>query len=187
MELKDVVAIAGAPGLYKVIGQRKNGLIVESLDGAARKIATSPTQKISVLSDVAIFTENEEVKLSEVLLEIKKQTEGGLTVPDKKADDNSLKSFLGAIVPKYDKERVYVSDMKKLVGWWNILKDQIDFEKLEAKDEEKTESTESAVGEKKEVKKETKKTPKAQVKQAAPKVNTKGKAAKSISTPRKAQ
>lgn len=187
MELKDVVAIAGAPGLYKVIGQRKNGLIVESLDGSAKKIATSPTQKISVLSDVAIFTETEEVRLSEVLLEIKKQTEAGLSIPDKKSDDNILKAFLEAIVPKYDKERVYVSDMKKLVGWWNILKSQLDFEKLANKDEEKAEDANTATSEKKETKKDTKKAPKAQIKQAAPKANTKSKAAKSISTPRKAQ
>ncbi|MCK9480681.1 MAG: DUF5606 domain-containing protein [Bacteroidia bacterium] len=186
MELKDVVAIAGAPGLYKVIGQRKNGMIVESLDGAANKIATSPTQKISVLSDVAIFTDAEEVKLSDVLLEIKKQTENGLSVPDKKADDNALKSFLATIVPNYNKERVYVSDMKKLVGWWQILKDQLDFDKLTVSEDAVEESGEKAVGAK-EAKKDALKAPKAKLKQTAPKANTKSKAAKSISTPRKAQ
>jgi len=184
MELKDVVMIAGQPGLYKVIGQRKNGLVVEALDGSEKKLATSPNQKISVLADIAIFTQDEEVRLSEVLLEIKKQTAAGLVVPDKKASDDAFKSFLGAVVPNFDRERVYTSDIKKLASWWAVLNDKLDFDKLTAVEEESTD--ENATDAKVEKKASTK-VPKVKNLNTVPKANTKGKGAKSVSTPRKTQ
>lgn len=184
MELKDVVMIAGQPGLYKVIGQRKNGLVVEALDGSEKKLATSPSQKISVLADIAIFTQDEEVRLSEVLLEIKKQTEAGLLVPDKKAGDDEFRNFLGAVVPNFDRERVYTSDIKKLVSWWSFLNDKLDFEKLTVKEEESADenATDAKVD-----KKAGAKVPKVKNLSTTPKANTKGKGAKSVSTPRKTQ
>jgi hypothetical protein len=130
MELKDIVAIAGSPGLYHVIGQRKNGLIVEALDGSGKKIPTSATTKVSILSDIAMFTMEGEEKLGAVLLSIHDKVKEGLTVPDKKANDDVFPQFLGKVLPNYDNERIYLSDMKKLASWYNILGDKLDFEAL---------------------------------------------------------
>lgn len=185
MELKDVVAISGMPGLYHVIGQRKNGLIVEALDGTGRKIPTSPTTKVSILSDIAMFTMEGEQRLAEVLLSIHDKVKDGLTVPDKKASDDAFPQFLGKVLPNYDNERIYLSDMKKLATWFNILSDKLDFEALR-----KTIAEENAEGEgdKTEVKetkvKETKAKSEKTVKAATPKGDTKSKG-KSVNTIRK--
>ena len=73
LELKDIVAISGMPGLYHVIGQRKNGLIVEALDGSGKKFPTAPTTKVSILSDIAMFTLEGEEKLADILVRIKEK------------------------------------------------------------------------------------------------------------------
>jgi hypothetical protein len=183
MELKDIVMIAGQPGLYKVAGQRKNGLIVEALDGSQKKIATSPTQRISVLIDIAIFTDEEEIRLADVLLQIKKETEKGMLVPDKKGTEDDFKNFLATVVPNYDRERVYLSDIKKLASWWHILQDKLDFEALTQKESEEKTEGDAATVEKKAVSKSAKSAPK----NVAPKIDTKGKGAKAVNTPRKTQ
>ncbi len=130
MELKDIVAIAGMPGLYHVIGQRKNGLVVEALDGTGKKIPTSANTKVSILSDIAMFTMEGEERLATILLSIHDKSKEGLQVPDKKAGDDAFPQFLGKVLPNYDNERIYLSDMKKLANWYNILADKFDFEAL---------------------------------------------------------
>lgn len=147
MELKDIVAIAGMPGLYHVIGQRKNGLIVEALDGTGKKFPTSANTKVSILSDIAMFTMEGEEKLANILLTIhdKSKSKEGLTVPDKKDADSVFPQFLGKVLPNYDNERIYLSDMKKLASWYNILHDKLDFEALKKslEEEEKEEGDET--------------------------------------------
>lgn len=162
MEFKDIVAIAGMPGLYKIVGQRQNGLIVEALDGSGKKIPTSATTKVSILAEIAMFTMEGEERLAKVLLNITDKLKDGLTVPDKKANDDLFPQFMGKVLPNYDNERIYLSDMKKLANWYNILKDQFDFETLrkELEEAEKSE-TEENVTEK----------PKVEVKAKAEKVN----------------
>jgi len=130
MELKDIVAIAGMPGLYHVIGQRKNGLIVETLDGTGKKTPTSANTKVSILSDIAMFTMEGEERLASILLSIHDKVKEGLQVPDKKSNDDAFPQFLGKILPNYDNERIYLSDMKKLANWYTILSDKFDFEAL---------------------------------------------------------
>ncbi len=130
MEFKDIVAIAGMPGLYKIVGQRQNGLIVEALDGSGKKIPTSANTKVSILSEIAMFTMEGEERLSSVMISITDQVKAGLQVPDKKANDDVFPQFMGKVLPNYDNERIYLSDMKKLANWYNILKDQYDFESL---------------------------------------------------------
>ncbi len=130
MEFKDIVAIAGMPGLYKIVGQRQNGLIVEALDGTGKKIPTSANTKVSILSDIAMFTMEGEERLAKILLTVFDQVKTGLQVPDKKANDEVFPQFIGKVLPNYDNERIYLSDMKKLANWYNILKDQYDFESL---------------------------------------------------------
>jgi hypothetical protein len=143
MELKDIVAIAGMPGLYHVIGQRKNGLIVEALDGTGKKIPTSANTKVSILSDIAMFTMEGEERLAAILLTIHDKVKEGLVVPDKKANDDAFPQFLGKVLPNYDNERIYLSDMKKLATWYTILSDKFDFEALrKSLQEEEAESDE---------------------------------------------
>jgi len=121
MELKDVVSVTGMPGLHKILGRNKNGLILESLtDG--KRFGTNPRQKISILSDIAMFTEDAEVKLANVLTTIKSLEESGKGVPDAKADNDAVKAFMSLALPNYDRERVYTSDMKKLFVWYGTLK-----------------------------------------------------------------
>ena len=94
MELKDIVAIAGMPGLYHVIGQRTNGLIVEALDGTGKKIPTSANTKVSILSDIAMFTMEGEERLAAIFLTINEKVKEGLVVPEKKANDDLFPQFL---------------------------------------------------------------------------------------------
>jgi hypothetical protein len=142
MQLKDIIMISGKPGLFKIVSRRTNGLVVESLENKL-KLSTSPTQKISVLSDIAIFLTEGEIKLNEVFKLMKQKSEEGLMIPDKKSDDATLRTFLETIIKDYDKERVYVSDIKKLVSWWSILKDSLDFETL-SQEEEVSEGSETS-------------------------------------------
>jgi hypothetical protein len=129
MELKDVVSVAGMPGLHKVVAERKNGLIIESLDGSGKKTATGPTHKVSVLGDIAMFTKDGEEKLGQVLFNLHAQGDK-LTIPEKNADNQAFEKFLNSALPDYDRERVYVSDIKKLATWFGLLKDQLDFDAL---------------------------------------------------------
>jgi len=184
MELKDIVAIAGMPGLYHVIGQRKNGLIVEALDGTGKKIPTSANTKVSILSDIAMFTMEGEERLATVLLSIHDKSKEGLSIPDRKAADDVFPQFLGKVLPNYDNERIYLSDMKKLASWYNILHDKLDFDALKKSLEE--ESSEAESDSKVETKAKTESKAKAEkaVKTATPKGDTKSKG-KSVNTIRK--
>jgi hypothetical protein len=183
MELKDVVSVAGVGGLHKIVGQRPSGLILETLDEQKRRFPTSLTQKVSILEDIAIFTTTDEIRLSNVLLLIKEKEDGGLTVPERKADENTLRGFMADVLPDYDKERVYASDIKKLVGWYNILKDKLDFEALKNSDEE---GDEESIDEKPKAEAKPKKETKPKVaKKPTAKVNTKNTGAKQTAMPRK--
>ncbi|MFN4784914.1 MAG: DUF5606 domain-containing protein [Bacteroidota bacterium] len=121
MELKDVVSVTGMPGLHKILGRNKSGLILESLTDNKR-FGTNPRQRISVLSDIAMFTDDEEVKLAVVLMSIKALEDAGTAIPDAKADNDEVKAFMAKVLPNYDRERVYTSDMKKLFVWYGMLK-----------------------------------------------------------------
>ena len=122
MELKDIAAVSGKPGLFKVIKPTRTGLVLESLDGKQARLATGPHQQVSILQEISIYTTEYEktIPLQEIFHKIKNEF-GDDPGVDGKSDPDELKAFLGHIVPDYDKERVYVSDMKKLVGWYLIL------------------------------------------------------------------
>jgi hypothetical protein len=144
--LKGILAISGHPGLFKVVSEAKNSIIVESLLTGRRMPAYS-TAKISALEDIAIFTQTEEVGLKEVFKNIAKLTEEG-KVFNAKASGDELKSYFEEILPEYDRDRVYVSDMKKVISWYNLLKEKelLDFSESE-EDEEKETSDEKDVQE----------------------------------------
>lgn len=120
MEFKDILAIAGQPGLYKYVAPSTKGIIVESLADGRRFNAPASAQ-VSALAEIAIFTEEEDRPLNEVYSQIFAFTNGqaiGLTA---KSDPAKLKEFLAEAMPDYDRDRVRVSDIKKLVNWFNIL------------------------------------------------------------------
>lgn len=183
MELKDIVAIAGMPGLYHVIGQRTNGLIVEALDGTGKKIPTSANTKVSILSDIAMFTMEGEERLAAILLTINEKVKEGIVVPEKKANDDLFPQFLGKVLPNYDNERIYLSDMKKLANWYNILADKLDFDALKTSLDEENNATDEQKSEAK-AKTEAKAKIEKPVKNAGPKGDSKSKG-KSVGTIRK--
>ena len=120
MNLRGIVAVSGRPGLFKLIGQNKAGYVLESLDAQKLKIvANVSTTKLASLEDITIYGEETEIKLVDVLSKIA----GHKNVPDAKTDVNALKTFFDEVAPGYDKVKVYTSDMKKIVGWYTLLKD----------------------------------------------------------------
>lgn len=119
MELRTVLSIAGKPGLFHLIAHRKNGVVVESLiDGQRTSIPA--TANVSSLGDIAIYTYEEEVPLREVFKAMAEVTEGKEALSHK-SSKIELEDFFGEVLPKFDQERVYASDIKKVVQWFNIL------------------------------------------------------------------
>jgi hypothetical protein len=135
MDLKDVVSIAGIGGLHKIVGQRPTGLIVETLDEQKKRFPTNLTQKISILDDISIYTIEGEARLREVMQSIHEKEKSGATVPGKKDSDNDIRAFVESVLPTYDKERVYISDLKKLVVWYHTLKTMLDWDALKGGEE----------------------------------------------------
>jgi hypothetical protein len=139
--LEGILAISGEPGLYKMVSQTKNGIIVESIE-TKKRIPAYATNKISSLEDIAIFTEVDEVPLKDVFKSIKANNKVSELIADK-IDNKAIKSCFREVLPEYDEDRVYVSDMKKVFKWYNILdaNDLLKEEDLkeEAKEKESTE------------------------------------------------
>ena len=131
MSLKGIISISGMPGLYKVLAQTKTGFIVESLTDKKR-LPVASTQRISMLDDISVFTTADDLPLREVLLKLKEHAEGH-TLADPKADPDKLRTFFRKIVPEYDTERVYPSDIKKIITWYHLVKDIVDIEDPEEK------------------------------------------------------
>ncbi|HEY6915905.1 MAG TPA: DUF5606 domain-containing protein [Paludibacter sp.] len=118
--LKEILSVTGKPGLFKLVSQGKNMLIVESLlDG--KRIPAYTKDKVVSLGDIAIFTETAEVPLGQVLEALKVKESGAVCSIDPKADNDKLRKFMGEILPDYDRDRVYPSDIRKLLSWYNIL------------------------------------------------------------------
>jgi len=119
MVLKDIMAISGEPGLFKFIAQGKNAIIVEHLETRKRSSAFG-SAKVSSLEEISVFTEKEDMPLAKVFDLIFEKEKGG-PAPDYKSDPEKLKAYMLEVLPEYDKDKVYVSDIKKLVHWYNIL------------------------------------------------------------------
>ncbi len=134
MDLSGIISISGKPGLYKVIAQGKNSIIVESLLDKKRFPAYS-SDRISALEDISIYTLEEDKPLKEIYADILAKI-GNNPAPSHKEDITVLQDFLGDILPNYDDERVYPSDIKKLFQWYNLL-----FKAKVIKVEEKKETT----------------------------------------------
>ncbi|OFX88694.1 MAG: hypothetical protein A2W99_04290 [Bacteroidetes bacterium GWF2_33_16] len=156
--LKDILSISGYGGLFKYISQGRNGIIVESLEDQ-RRMPAHASAKVSALEDISVFTETDDMPLKDVLKAISDKENGGPAI-DHKASNSDLKKYFEQVLPNFDKERVYTSDIKKIINWYNILQklNLLNFEekeedKSEAKDEVKEEmKLEKVVKEKKEPK-----------------------------------
>ena len=121
MNLRALVSVTGKPGLFKLIGQNKGGFILETLDNAKIKsLVNLNTTKMATLEDITIYGEEEEIRLLDVFETIK--ANGGNT-PDTKASGEELRNFFREVAPGHDESRVYTSDIKKIITWYNIIKE----------------------------------------------------------------
>ena len=120
--LKDILAISGRPGLYKLVTQSKNMWIVESLNPQKRRFPVPAHQKVSSLADIAIYTDEGEVPLYDVFNAIKEKEQGQKTILNtKRATGEQFRTYLAEVLPNFDRDRVFVSDIKKLLNWYNTL------------------------------------------------------------------
>ena len=120
--LETILAISGKPGLYKLISRGNRSLIIETIDTQKKRMPAFATDKIISLADIAMYTDEKEVPLREVLNSIKKKEGGKATQIDyRKASKEELYAYLGEVLPNFDRDRIYPADIKKLVQWYNIL------------------------------------------------------------------
>ena len=128
MNLQGIVAVSGKPGLWKALSQNKSGFILEGLDAQKTKlVANLSTAKLASLDEITIFGYEEDIKLIEVFERMKTAK----NIPDAKADGKKLREFFRELVPDHDEEKVYASDMKKVITWYELLKDMPFFNEAE--------------------------------------------------------
>lgn len=123
MELKDLASISGKGGLFKVLKPGKAGMILESLEDPKTRLVANPNLKLSLLDEISIYTRTKDgtTALGDVLKKIHKEFPGELGI-DSNSDPAELRAFLKSVLPEYDEERVYVSDIKKLVKWFEVIR-----------------------------------------------------------------
>jgi hypothetical protein len=145
MDLSQIISIAGKSGLYKILNQSRGGVIVTSLSDG-KKTAIGQTQRVSALSDISVYTLDGDILLHEILKRIYDKTSGKPVEIDIK-DDAVIRDFFAEAVPEHDDERVYHSDIRKIIKWYNNLleKDMLDFSEEES--EEKAEEAEASIPE----------------------------------------
>lgn len=141
MNLDKVLSISGKPGLYELISKSKGGFIVKSIE-TGKKTAVSMRQNINVLGEIAIYTYDDEIPLYKVLRNIGEK-ESNKKAIDPKSSSDELKSYFQEVLPEYDEDRVYVSNIKKVLQWYNKLIElnvtQFDAEKAQEREEEEKE------------------------------------------------
>lgn len=121
MNLRGLVSVTGKPGLFKLIGQNKGGFILESLDNAKLKtVVNLSNTKMATLEDITIYGEEDEIRLIDIFEAIK-ANDG--KCPEVKADGKTLREFFREVAPGHDEDRVYSSDIKKVITWYTIIKD----------------------------------------------------------------
>lgn len=120
--LRTVLSIAGKPGLYKLVSNGRNMLIVEALDASKKRLPIHGIDKVVALGDIAMYTDDEEVPLWQVLENVKAKCESAICPVDhKKASNEELADFFAEVLPNYDRDRVYMTHVRKLIQWYNIL------------------------------------------------------------------
>ena len=181
--LKKILSVSGKPGLYKLVSQGKSMLIVETLtDG--RRLPVYAREKIISLGDIAIYTDGDEVPLYEVLNSVKAKEEGKAvsSIDAARATPDELRAYMAEVLPNFDRDRVYPTDIKRLLSWYNLLIGAgiTDFDPQEAAEEADVETPEATV-------KETHATPPPVVKNTAPKASAAAKTPVGKSTQRMRQ
>ena len=181
--LKKILSVSGKPGLYKLVSQGKSMLIVEALtDG--RRLPVYAREKIISLGDIAIYTDGDEVPLYEVLNSVKAKEEGKAvsSIDASRTTPDELRAYMAEVLPNFDRERVYPTDIKRLLSWYNLLISAgiTDFDPQEAAEEADVETPEATV-------KETHATPPPVVKNTAPKASAAAKTPVGKSTQRMRQ
>ena len=141
MSLDKVLAISGKPGLYKLIAQTRGGFVAESLIDSKR-ISVSVQQNVSVLSEIAIYTLTEEVPLKQVFINIKEKEKGESTSVKPKDGKDKLEEYFFDVLPDYDEDRVYASDIKKVLQWYNLLHQHNMLDVLDEENENSSEEEE---------------------------------------------
>lgn len=123
MNFKDIASVSGKPGLYKVLKPTRSGVILESLDEKKAKLVAGMSMRVSILSDISIYTMTEEgaEPLESVMKKIESEYQGDTGV-DASSSDSELRAFLKSVLPDFDEERVYTSDIKKLNAWYQIIR-----------------------------------------------------------------
>lgn len=144
MDLSGIISISGKPGLYKMVAQTKNGIIVQGMDDNKRFPAYA-TDRISALEDISIYTHEGDVPLGDVYRAIFEKEDAGKAINPKSSGDE-LRGYLEAVLPGYDQERVYSSDIKKMMTWYNMLHAS-DMLKLKSDAEDSADETEEAATE----------------------------------------
>jgi len=144
IKLKDILSISGKGGLFRYVAQARSGIVVESLEDKKRHVAPA-TARVSSLEDIAIFTRDEEVPLADVFYIIHERSDGKETISHKVPSDQ-LKSYFEELVPDYDQERVYVSDIKKVIQWYNQLQQHDMLEVIEKEEEKSSDEDEQSSG-----------------------------------------
>lgn len=172
MNVSGIISIAGMSGLYKVIAQTKNGLIVESLVDKKR-IPAHSTNRVSALEDVSIYSTGDDVPLKDVFQKIYDKEKGGACI-DHKSADAELRAYFKKVFAEYDEDRVYTSDIKKVLMWYNILQKEGVLDKKEEKEEETKAKVKAPADAKAAVKTKTKDTNAKPLKTAGTKVKTQG-------------
>ena len=120
--LETILAISGKPGLYRLVSHGNRSLVVESMDAAKKRMPVFGTDKVISLADIAMYTDAEEVPLRQVLNAVKEKEQGAASAfPYKKASKDELSAYLAEVLPNFDRDRVYPSEVKKLIQWYNIL------------------------------------------------------------------
>lgn len=120
MEFREIIAVTGIAGLKRVVANRNDGLILSELDGSNKKFYSNRQHMFSPLENIAIYTDNDTVPLLDVFIEMKNQKAANAPV-DPNAANDVLRNYLGSILPNFDRERVNISDIKKLIKWFAIL------------------------------------------------------------------
>jgi hypothetical protein len=134
MEYREIVSVTGLGGLFQLLATKSDGAIVRNLADGSTKFISARLHNVTPLESIEVYTTGENVRLHEVLQRIQQQ-EGSLTAPDpKKASNAEIKQYFGSVLPEFDEDRVYVSDMKKIIKWYDLLKanDLLHFESMEA-------------------------------------------------------
>ncbi|MDU1890035.1 MAG: DUF5606 domain-containing protein [Dysgonomonas sp.] len=140
--LKTILSVSGKPGLYKLVSNSKNMVIVESLIDS-KKMPIHARDKVVSLGDISIYTDTEDAPLKDILISIKKKENGEKASINTSAKPEELKKYFAEILPDFDKERVYPTDIKKIISWYNILTNAgVDFEQEDKEEVEEAESAE---------------------------------------------